>query len=1563
MWHDQEMGGPLAGIARVMQIVPSDGNGSALEDIRGETLAEIGPLYFSETLWIALSLASTLADVHARAVTHGAVNPSHILVADGEAYLIDAGSARTGVVARAAPPPSGISAEVLRYLSPEQTGRTGRRVDHRADLYGLGATLYELVTGRPPFDGADALGIVHAHLTEVPRAPVELSPTLSPAFSAIIQRLLEKDPDARYQSAAGLRHDLLRVVNGETGRFPLGERDFPPRLAAPVRMVGRDREAATLADAFADLTRDGLGAEGHPTSSGRVALISGAPGVGKTRLVDGLRPVVAAAGGWFVSGKFDQYRQDADSDAVRQAVRGLVQLLMTESEAELARVATQLLAELGPAVGPLVAVIPELEALLGVEPEPPAGEPMAVQAQLQQAGLTLLRALAIPERPIVMVIDDLQWSGPAPIAFLDLLVSGCPLPGLLVVGAYRDAEVDQAHPLAAAVAAWQRGGAVPVRLQLANLRRYDVAMLVADLLRCPMADAARLAADVEPYTGGNPFDTVELVNLLRQDGVLVLGEAGWAWDVAALRHCAGRGSVVDLIATRIAALPPPTRQLVEVLGCLGGEVDLGLLALAAGRPGAETERFLSPAFEDGMLVRPPDSDSVCFVHDRVQQAVVDQFAPDSLSRTRLAIARRLVNTPGLAAVTAAQYLPVIDAIDTEEERRQAAEACRNAAEHARLLGNYSSANRFLQAVEHLVGRDVAVATDRHATLYCLGQLDDADQLYDWITRQSPTPLDRVESTCTQMSSLTNRDRPHEALALGFGLLGQLGVEAPAAADYPAVLREGAERTYAWAAKGTAADDLSRPEVTDCAVLAVGRLCDRLLPAAYFADHTALAWLTFVCVRLWAEHGPAAFLVGPMSHLGIAMSELTGDYRIGYRAVRRVLEVAEARHYEPHTSRARFVYALSVGHWFEPLEVSVAQARRAHADLVRGGDLQTAGYTYSVSAMQVTDCAPTLDALAADLDAASAFCTRTTNSHALSSFGGHHDLLRRLRGHAGPPVAHAGEPVAAGDAPPAGATVAAYCEIARTVAAAVLNDVPGLARHSAATGPLLAFVHGTNVTMTAHVMKALALVQTGGKVAEFDACRDWVAARAAEAPGNFSHFRWLLEAERAAANQDVGRAASAYDAAIRAASERCRPWQVALITERSARFHHAQGWQYTAELLLREARRHYAAWGATAKVTQLEREFPALSARDDRPRAAQQTDLPETIDLLGVLKCSQALSSETDLARLGARVTDVLGELTGATSVRVVVWDDADQEWFLIPLTTAEKALTVAEAAAEGKLPLSAFRYAERSREPLIVEDVGRDDRFARDPYFAAVECRSLLLVPIYHRGTRQAMVVLGNSHSAGAFASDRLHALKLVTGQLAVSFDNALLYASLERKVAERTEELEQANFRLELLSTTDPLTGLANRRQLTEALEREWHRARREGSPLAVAMIDIDHFKRYNDRYGHPAGDECLRRVASALSAQTRRNDLIVRYGGEEFAVVMPDTDSHGARRLAERAVAAIAALQIPHEVADLGIVTVSIGIADVMPAQTGSAYHLVERADALLYQAKRNGRNRVER
>jgi signal transduction histidine kinase len=374
-------------------------------------------------------------------------------------------------------------------------------------------------------------------------------------------------------------------------------------------------------------------------------------------------------------------------------------------------------------------------------------------------------------------------------------------------------------------------------------------------------------------------------------------------------------------------------------------------------------------------------------------------------------------------------------------------------------------------------------------------------------------------------------------------------------------------------------------------------------------------------------------------------------------------------------------------------------------------------------------------------------------------------------------------------------------LSHATAAAIFGDQAGLERHAAAAMTLAPLLPGLYATAVARLLRALALAgqarsadadKRGGLLSELDELTRWLADRAADAPDNFLHLVRLAEAERAWAAGDFRAAALAFDAARHEAAQRQRPWHRALIDERAARFCLARGLDHAGHELLARARQEYLDWGAAAKVSQLDWAYPALRAAPDATAGdapGRTADLPDrrstvpagTVDLLGIVSASQALSSETSIDRLHARVVEVLSAMTGATVVRLLLWSE-DRHGWLMPATHGDGGtVPLIGTGHERAVPMSVLRYAQRTREPLIVADAARDDRFARDPYFAGVDCCSLLAVPVLSRGGLRAVLLLENRLIRAAFAARRLEAVNLIAGQLAVSLDNAQLYAGYRR--------------------------------------------------------------------------------------------------------------------------------------------------------------------------------------
>ncbi|MET7401340.1 AAA family ATPase [Dactylosporangium sp. NPDC005572] len=1381
----------LRGVEGVAQLVeaPRWPGSIVLVDSGGVSLAGLAtPMAVDDLIGLATGLARAVAGMHRRGVLHRDIAPANIVISRGGApCLVDFALASSLAEIRPEFTHHNEIVGTLAYMAPEQTGRTGRSVDQRADLYALGATLYELATGAPPFGSGDPLRLIHDHLARVPAPPARVNPAVPAPLSEIVMQLLEKEPDNRYQTADGVLYDLERLRDAGPAAadgLRVGERDVPPRLLPPSRLVGRDAEVSVLEAAFAEALAGRC----------RGVLIGGAPGVGKTALVDELRPVVTGSDGWFLTGKFDPYRRDLEFDAVHQAFRALGRLLLAEPEAALAEVRGRILEVLGPNAGLLTALVPEFSALLAVPADP--GDPLTAQVRSQQMAVDVLRAVASPKRPVVLFLDDLQWAGRSSLGFADIALCEEPVGGLLLVGAYREGDVDAAHPLAVPLSRW-RGQPGVRHLWLGNLPATSLVTVVAAMLHTDEVEAAGLAEVVGRYTSGNPYETVELLNALRRDGVLTATAGEWRWDPAEVRAHLSRSDLAGILEARVEAMPEPSRWMVEAMACLGGRAEVCLLQTAIAAPAGVVEEELAPAFREGLLVMEPGvREAVRFRHDRIREVVLRGVDPRRRHTLQLAMARRLARVPELFAVAAEQYLPVVDAVDDPAERRVVVGLLRRAAGQATLTGNHALVNALLTAALRLVDPGdtatlVEVHTGRHAALYSIGRLDDADEEYRTIEGLCSTAMQLVDATCVQLRSLTHQNRFAEAIGLGVASLRELGLAVPAADRLPAGLDHQAELLYRWLDHTGGPDELTRPDITDPVLLATARLINAVVPAAYFAADPVEAWLTLEAMRIWLEHGPARALLGPAGIAAATAVQLRGDYAAAYRATQRIVALGDARGYEPYTSQARFMLAV-VGGWFEPIEHSLHDARRAREGLIAGGDLANAQYTYYPTVVSLLDSAPSLDSCVAEVDAGLAFGRRIGNEQFTRWLDGYQWLVAVLRG--------AG---AAGDTAPdryANSPMALFhAHVNHALAAAVFGDSAGLARHTAAATPLLPMFGRNYPTALAHVLRGLSLAgrareslgdERGPLLAELDEVTQWLAARAADAPANFLHLLRLVEAEQAWAVGDFHAAALAFDAAQRAVAQRQRPWHRALITEHAARFYLAHGLEHAGYDLLVEVRREYLAWGATAKVHQLDWAYPTLRPQleaitgqsgevpgdDVHDRVSVMTG---TLDLLGVLSASQALSSETSFERLHARVVQVLSTMTGATGVHLPLCTDDRQDWLV--LTPGGGTASIGGAGDEHAVPMSVLRYAKRTGEPLVIADATRDDRFSRDPYFAGLTCCSLLAVPILSRGTLRAVLLLENRLIRGAFTADRLDAVKLIAGQLTVSLDNTRLYAQFRR--------------------------------------------------------------------------------------------------------------------------------------------------------------------------------------
>jgi PAS domain S-box-containing protein len=1375
-----------------------------LEDPGGELLGGMlgAPMETGRFLRIAAEIAAALAKVHQRGLVHKDIKPANILVntTAGEVRLTGFGVASRLPRERQAASAPEFIAGTLPYMAPEQTGRMNRSIDSRSDLYSLGVTFYQMLTGALPFSADDPMEWVHCHIARSPAPPRQRLESVPELVSELVTKLLAKTAEERYQTAAGVEHDLRHCLadweaEGQIDPFPLAEYDAADRLLIPEKLYGREREVDALLDAFQQVL-----ATGAP----KLVLVSGYSGIGKSSVVHELHKVLVPPRGLFAAGKFDQYMRDIPYATVAQAFQGLVRQILSRSEQELNGWRDALAEALGPNGLLIVDLIPELELVIGKQPPLADLPPQDAQRRFQTVLRRFIGVFARPEHPLALFLDDLQWLDAATLDLIEDLLTQPDVRHLLLIGAYRDNEVSAAHPLMRKLDAINRAGSAVQDIVLSPLSYDDLGRLISDSVRCETTLATPLVQLVHEKTAGNPFFAIQFLSALAEEGLLVFdhADARWFCDLERIHAKRYTDNVVDLMVDKLGRLPPSAQAALCQLACVGSTAPFALLATVCETPQEDLHACLWEAVRAGLVLR--SDASYAFQHDRIQEAAYSQIPEDARTEAHLRIGRLLLaHTPSdkreeIIFEIVSQFNRSTALITAQDERDQLAQLNLAAGIRAKNAAAYSSALAYLAAGRALLTEDCwsrqyllsfELEFHRAACELLTNDAANAEARLAMLASRAENLVDLAAITSLRLEVYVMLARSERYVEVGLDYLARVGIELPRHPTDDDVRHE-YERLRQQLGSRPIEDLIDLPLMTDAGTLATMNVLSMLMPAGNNSDNNLNSLLVTRMVNLSLEYGNChASCVG---YVSLALATGFADHATAQRFAELSVQLIEKRGLDAFKAR---VY-LRIGGAISPLTNDTGFGRsimlECCAEAEKIGDVFCAshGRSYALKCA-IAAGEPALGELEREAVDGLDYTRRTGSSFVFAIILNKLYVIRRLRGLPLDFRLFDGAAFDEGNyerylAESPNLANPAYQYWMRKLQACVFAEDYPSALDAMAKGQ--AQLEGPSIVDRAeyHFYSALALTGADGPrdAVQFEQLKMHLRQLqiwAGYSPENFENRAALVGAELARLEGRMPEAEQLYEQAIRSARASGFVHNEALACEVTARFYSARGLEDIAAMYLARARDGYLRWGADGKVRLLETRYPQLAAAP-RGGTKEAASPDQQLDVAAVVKASQALSGEMLLPRLIERLMTIAVQNAGADRGLLILPHEDDYRIEAEARAGAEQIVLRFGAAAGPELPESLIRYVMRTRECVILDDAARPNLFSEDPYLGLKRQRSILCLPLTRQGALVGLLYLENRLASRVFTPERARLLEHLAGQAAISLENTRLYGDLRER-------------------------------------------------------------------------------------------------------------------------------------------------------------------------------------
>ncbi len=1419
-------------------LVQEDMHGVSLRDY----LQKVPLKDLSVFLNLAIQMTRVIGELHKRNIIHKDIKPSNFII-DPETLLVkitdfNYSTKLTHEVQEILPP---LRLEgTLAYMSPEQTGRMNMNIDYRSDFYALGVTFFEMLMGELPFIYSDPLELLYAHLAnpipELSNEQMEI-PTV---VALMVTKLMAKNPIGRYQSAIGILADLQQCEQmlkneGKIELFPLGQQDIFDRLNLSQKLYGREEESKALLAAYDRVSQGAI--EG--------LMVCGYSGIGKTMLINEVHKPMVKNKGYFINGKFDQLQGDTPYTAITQAFNQLARLMLAEPEARFEFLKKQIISVLGGVAQVLIDLAPDIQLIIGPQPSLQKLPPQETQNRMKIFFKRFLRVVANRDHPLVIFIDDLQWVDSGSLQLFEYMMAEEELSHILFIGAYRDNEMGEEHPLRKFFDDMKAEKKVVRWLPLAPLKVADFSSFLQDSFHRDASFVQAFAELLHRRTDGNPFFCKQMINYLYREKFISFNYElrHWEWDLAKISTLKITDNVVDLMLGKLATLPPETLALLKYAACAGNRFTIETLMVISGKSVEEVGKRLWPALQEDLIItlrlgykriEAMGQENLAllvskdityqFIHDRVYQAVYQGISDAEKQRTHLKIARLLMEKEP-EACKKERLFEVTDHFNqahellSEAEKFEVANLNYKSGVLARNSNAYQPMSNYLKAALNLMkesGWDThyelvfKVYCDYALSLFLLGKIEEAEALTENLLRRARTKLDKVELYRIQILSchvLGEMTKLFEAGRKALSLLGVPFSRRPSGATIFIKLMK-----IRWRMRQFHVETLEKelPDISNIHISAAFDILLELIYPSYFMSTEAFTYLNLLAFELMLRFGkPKSAGIWVMTY-GFVMLNINKnvDLAVKYQAV--ALSLFEAF---PNKYISGLAY-LWIGYFQMPLRHHYKEGReyvqRALQDSLESGNILNAAHCRNTNAFMVLASARSIEnAIKLKKIALKSFQDLKVNEFSQfiesdlieweSLAKGVNDRQEQLQ--------ELEKTISQGSIALVKAVnlrnLTFYYYFMGSETQALHYHYQWYANEDKLRfDPLSYEIRGLGALALAKLIPSYRGITLWRAKRHFRRILSELKWISGESSGNYLHHYLFLKATEAKLNGNYGKALAALNRAIENAKRGDFYLWTALGNELASEIYIQINQPRAAIDYIREAHYFYGLFGMKTKVLALEQRYPhAFTVQALIPQAGMSLETSSNstlsigtslstyttsagLDFMSVIKANQTMSGEIVLEKLLEKMLHLVLESAGAE--KAFFLEKSERSWDVVASLdrrTNQEQFTILNTPLDSyeNLPRTVIQFALRTKETVVLNHATEDNQYRHDHYIERLQVKSILCLPVLQKERVLGIIYLENNLTHGAFTQDRVAVLSALTSQIAISLENAKHFEVMEK--------------------------------------------------------------------------------------------------------------------------------------------------------------------------------------